>query len=396
VVSVGGQIEKADDAVIEGQQQAVDFAGLGLPHMEWLKKWVVHCVLKLRPLAPQVGWVWGVAGMFFLLYLLIALASPRAVLSCVEEMARRPATTFFVGLLTLMLAPLVFLVLAVTGIGLLVVPFVVAALVFAKLIGKVAFLEYFGGSVGRLFGAQVLSQPILSLLAGSALLALLYLVPVLGLLVLAVSTVWGLGVAVTVGFGSLRRETPARPASAPPPSPQAPMANFTAATPAAPVPAPMSVPSPAEGNVPGVPASGIAPTAPPAQPSEALTYPRASFWERMGAGFLDLILMSILGGLVGGPPQMFLVWLGYFAGMWAWRGTTLGGVVLNLKVVRLDDKPVTFPVALVRGLAAGFSTVVFFLGFFWIAWDKERQGWHDRVAGTVVIRVPRSTPLICL
>jgi uncharacterized RDD family membrane protein YckC len=39
---------------------------------------------------------------------------------------------------------------------------------------------------------------------------------------------------------------------------------------------------------------------------------------------------------------------------------------------------------------------VLFLGFLWIICDKEKQGWHDRIAGTVVIRIPRSVALICL
>ena len=130
--------------------------------------------------------------------------------------------------------------------------------------------------------------------------------------------------------------------------------------------------------------------------SEALTLARASFWERMGAAFLDVIIVSILGSLVGGPPQGFLVALAYFAGMWAWKGTTIGGIVLNLKVVRLDDQPVTFVVALVRGLAAAFSFIVLFLGFFWMIWDREKQTWHDKIAGTVVVRQPRGIPLVCL
>jgi uncharacterized RDD family membrane protein YckC len=130
--------------------------------------------------------------------------------------------------------------------------------------------------------------------------------------------------------------------------------------------------------------------------SEALTLPRANFWERMGAGFLDVILVSILGSFVGGPPLGFLVALAYFAGMWTWRGTTIGGIVLNLKVVRLDDQPVTFVVALVRGLASSFSVIVFFLGFFWMIWDREKQTWHDKIAGTVVVRQPRGMPLVCL
>ena len=82
--------------------------------------------------------------------------------------------------------------------------------------------------------------------------------------------------------------------------------------------------------------------------------------------------------------------------MWAWRGTTIGGIVLGLKLVRLDGQRITFVVALVRGLAAAFSVVVLFLGFLWITWDRDKQGWHDKIAGTVVLRLPRGTPLVCL
>ena len=82
--------------------------------------------------------------------------------------------------------------------------------------------------------------------------------------------------------------------------------------------------------------------------------------------------------------------------MWTWKGTTVGGALLGLKVVRLDAQPVTFMVALVRALAAAFSIFFLFLGFLWIAWDREKQGWHDKIAGTVVVRLPRSVPLVCL
>ena len=116
----------------------------------------------------------------------------------------------------------------------------------------------------------------------------------------------------------------------------------------------------------------------------------------MGAAFLDMVIVGILGGIIGGPPQGFLVALAYFAGMWAWKGTTVGGVVLGLKVVRLDGRPVTFSVALVRGLGAALSVIVMFLGFLWIAWDPDKQGWHDRIAGTVVIRLPRGSSLVLL
>ena len=108
------------------------------------------------------------------------------------------------------------------------------------------------------------------------------------------------------------------------------------------------------------------------------------------------LLPRFLDLLVSDPTLTLLIALGYSAGMWAWKGTTIGGIVLNLKVVRLDDQPVTFAVALVRGLAAALSFVVVFVGFFWMIWDREKQTWHDKIAGTVVVRQPRGMPLVCL
>jgi uncharacterized RDD family membrane protein YckC len=130
---------------------------------------------------------------------------------------------------------------------------------------------------------------------------------------------------------------------------------------------------------------------------EALAYPRAGFWERMGAGFLDLVLLSVISSIARrmGFHWFFLIALAYFSGMWAWKGTTVGGIVLGLKVVRVDGSPLAFIVALVRALAAGFSAVVLFLGFVWIAWDPEKLAWHDRIAGTAVVRLGRGTPLVC-
>ena len=390
VVSVGGVIDVDENATVEGEQQSV---GMALPDLGWLRDWFVHCVLKFRPLAPQVGWVWIVAGAFFLFYLLIAVALPRPVQACVDEITRRPATTFFMALLTKLLLPVVIVVLAATGIGILVIPFLLAALFFGALIGKVAFLEYLGQSLGRLFGVTII-KPVLGLIIGSVLLALLYMVPVLGLVVFAVSGLWGLGAAVTAGFGSLKRESADRSSNG--------GAAGTASA-AVPMPAPLSAPIAPVGD-PAMSASagegffaGTTPVPPPSvgpAVSEAYTQPRASFWERLGAAFLDMVLAGILCGFVGGPPLGFLVILAYFAGMWAWKGTTVGGIVVNLKVVRLDGQPVTLPVALVRGLGGAFSAVVLFLGFFWILWDKDRQGWHDKIAGTVVVRVPRGRSLV--
>ena len=259
------------------------------------------------------------------------------------------------------------------------------------------------GKILSLFGVTV-ARPVLALLAGFAVITMFYMVPLLSLLIYLLVGIWALGTAVTATFNSARKEVPPRPPYAPTgPAPTnappygttgfatPPSGNFsaTAETPA------------------GTTASAFTPMPPPpttAPVPEAYALPRAGFWERMGAAFLDVILVAFVVGFIAhsppgrffGPPMGLAVALAYFAGMWAWKGSTIGGTVLNLKVVRLDNQPVTFAVALVRGLASMLSFIVFFLGFFWIIVDRDKQAWHDKIAGTVVVRSPRATPLVCL
>jgi len=402
VVAAGGKVEIAEGAEVDRKPVEVDLSGLGLKRPEWLTQWVVNCALMFRPLSFRVGWIWAVAAGFTLLYFLIALLFPRPVQACVQELERRPATTFLLGLLTKVLLPLVLLILIVTVIGILVLPFVIAALFLGTIVGKTALIEWFGFKLSGLFGRPALLQrPLAGFALGILLITLLYLIPVLGALTSLVISIWGLGAAVTAAFGGLRREMPER-AAGPSPSYTAPVGGPVAAAMAMVGPSERLRSSPTEEqsqaepqrSAPGAASAATMPS--PSLPVTAeLAYPKASFWERMGAGFLDIVLVSILSSIVGGVPLGFFVALAYFAGMWAWKGTTIGGIVLGLKVVRMDGDVVTFPVALVRALAGGFSIVVLFLGFLWIAWDAEKQAWHDKIAGTLVLRLPRGTPLVC-
>ena len=381
VVGVGGGVEIADGATVLRRPVVVNVSGL---HLDWLKKWLVQCVLKMRPLTLQIGWVWAVAGIVFLLYLVIAAIFSRPVQLCVDELDRKPATTFLAGLLMILIFPVLTVLLIMTGIGVLFVPFLIAAWAVGFVVGKVAILEYLGGKIGGSLGARM--KPVLALLIGAIIITLLYLVPFVGVLTFGIISLWGLGATTTALGTRFRRERPVKPQAptTPPGSPATPpsvapsMANADAS-------------SQADATAPGPD-----PIVPPAHLPAALAFPRASFWERMGAAFLDIVIVSVLGSLAGGPPVGFLVALAYFAGMWAWKGTTVGGVVLKLQVVRIDGGPVTFLVAIVRGIAAAFSTVVLFLGFFWILWDRDKQGWHDKIVGTVVLRMPYSTPLVCI
>jgi uncharacterized RDD family membrane protein YckC len=424
-VSVGGKFNIADGAKIHGQKVNV---GLPIPfaNIEWLGKWLRYCAFEFRPLAPQVGFVWIIAGVFFLLYLFVAVVFRRPVQVCVDGLNQRPATTFLMGLLTKILVPVVVIILAVTGIGLIVVPFLMAALFFGAVVGKVAILEWLGMQIGGRLGSGF-QKPLMAFLIGTILLTLLYMVPILGLLTYTIFSVWGLGCAVTAAFSSMRREMPEKPTAPPPASGPPPVMTAMAA--AAPAPTagapgipPAIVPIGSAAGATESPGASAPVNPPPVMPqaqtftgvppaalpviSPVLSCPRAGFWERMGAAFLDMVAVGFITGIahrplgfmmsfLDGPPVFFIVSLAYFAGLWAWKGTTIGGIVLKLQVVRHDGGPLTFLVALVRGLAAAFSAVVFFLGFFWIGWDREKQGWHDKIAGTVVVRLPRSASLVC-
>jgi class 3 adenylate cyclase len=83
-----------------------------------------------------------------------------------------------------------------------------------------------------------------------------------------------------------------------------------------------------------------------------------------------------------------LLWVIYttvFVFLW---GATLGKLAVGLRVVSEDsmvEKP-KFPFALLRSVFF-FISFAFFLGFLWSIWDKKHRTWHDRVAGTVVIKV---------
>jgi uncharacterized RDD family membrane protein YckC len=140
-----------------------------------------------------------------------------------------------------------------------------------------------------------------------------------------------------------------------------------------------------------------APVAPPVVPAGALTlYPRATFLDRVAAIALDCILVAIAVQLLsfdrhdGWFPLMLLL---YHIGFWAWKGTTLGGIVVALRVVRTNGIELRPIDAVVRGLTAIFSVAALGIGVLWMLNDAQRQMWHDKIAGTLVVKVPRELAL---
>lgn len=100
------------------------------------------------------------------------------------------------------------------------------------------------------------------------------------------------------------------------------------------------------------------------------------------AGFAGLGALAVFALVV----VTFLVSLGYFPWFWANGGQTPGMRLFHLRVVRdRDGGPVGWGQAILRLIGYWIDGVVFYIGFIWIFVDSRRRGWHDLIAGTVVI-----------
>jgi len=381
VVAVGGRVTRDPHAIVHGQVQNVTFIG-AFSDLGWLQNWITNCLLFFRPLAfaPGLMWAWWIAIGFLVFYVLVALLFPRGVNKCVETLEQRPGYSILTALLTILCAPIVTVLLAITGVGIAVIPFLAVGLFVASLFGKVVMLAWLGRRLAKFFGSD---HPVLAVLIGGVILLLLYTVPVLGFILYKLTGWIGLGVVVYVLLAGMKREK------------------------AAVIPVPINPVTPAgEGsaNPPplGVPVTGAPVTAVPAL--AVATLPRAGFWIRMAALLLDVILVALLCSMLNGIftfgshvhirsdllPALAL----YGAVMWKLKGSTVGGIVCGLKVVRLDDREIDWGTAIVRALGCFLSLVVLGLGFLWVVFDDQRQSWHDKIAGTTVVRVPRGVSLV--
>jgi uncharacterized RDD family membrane protein YckC len=88
------------------------------------------------------------------------------------------------------------------------------------------------------------------------------------------------------------------------------------------------------------------------------------------------------------PAIVPLLVIAYNVGFWWLAGQTPGKWLLGIKIVPVEGGRLKVGRALVRCLAYLLSAVPFYLGFLWIL-GPARRGWHDRIARTEVIYVPR-------
>ena len=149
-------------------------------------------------------------------------------------------------------------------------------------------------------------------------------------------------------------------------------------------------------------------------------YKFAGFWRRLVAYLIDntiicivffvLFLIAMMAFFIGAASgessdwitdladptaissTVIFIWLfflvitiGYFTYFHGATGRTPGKMLLGLQVIGEDGTPLSFGIAFLRAVGYLVSGAILNIGFIWAAFDKRKQGWHDKIAGTVVI-----------
>ena len=393
-ILVGGPFEIDPGALFHGEQTEVQLNWL-LPMARSVGNVVGNTVLLARPMAPNLGWTWWLAGGLFVVNLMVLFVLPRPVAGSVEALNRGPLTAFLVGLSVLVVfGPFVVILLA-SGVGILLIPFLFCLALATLLVGKVTVYTSAGAQIVRQLGGSQ-ERPFLAFTIGSLGFLVAYLIPVIGFMALGLVIPLGVGAVILALCHALRAELGGdsngrRRGSGP-------GAGSSASTMASGGDSGEDEAGrPSIGNVDeGDSRLGARRDRDILGLAAGENGDRVGFWPRIVATLLDAVLVgtlfSILFGGDSGPGStrfLLLCWLVYHIVFWALRGTTVGGMIMGLRCVTLEGGDVRWGAATIRALGSIFSLVALFVGFFWASWSRERQSWHDIIAGTTIIRVAK-------
>ncbi len=430
IVAVG-EVPIVDPAASLEEHPQIFSLGPFSAYLEASREYLFQGVFLLRPFPPRIGWVWWFAAGFLLFHVLVVMVFPGATRTCMETLQAQPARSFLVGLVTCVLVGPVSLLLSFTMFA---PPLIWLAFFALCVFGRITVYAAAGAGFGRGVGARLLQNPLPAMVIGSVFFYVVYMVPILGFAVYWLVLPWGVGATLICMVEALRRErrppyavTPGAPAGPQPVRPSygslsaaagltsgvsgpathglvgdtgLPGAEASTASPDSVAGTPPPIPPSPAGHVPPsdpprIPnPPGPIPLA-PFSPMALSAAPRVGFWARLGAALIDLIVVGFVNQLVFGSFEAFWILLGaYHFGMWTWRATTLGGAVLGVRLIRLDGREVDWQTSLVRTLGSLVSLLPLGLGFFWVAWDDQVQSWHDRIAGTTIVRADRRMALV--
>jgi uncharacterized RDD family membrane protein YckC len=137
------------------------------------------------------------------------------------------------------------------------------------------------------------------------------------------------------------------------------------------------------------------------------------FWMRVWASIIDTVLMLVIiapvvswiygadywlsGEIIQGPADFLVTWVLPAVAVvlfWIYRQATPGKMAIGARIVdaTTGGKPTTGQL-IGRYLAYYVSTLPLLIGFIWVGIDQRKRGFHDMLAGTVVVRARRPEPV---
>ncbi len=406
-VLIGGPFEIDPEARFGGTFHEFPLTWL-LPAFDGLRQWFGGTLVLARPFGPNLPGVWWLVSGLFIVNLMVFLLLNRPTQCSVKALSGSPVTALLVGITVLLLLGPLLALLVFSGFGILLVPFVFCLALAALLVGKVAVYTVAGQTMLNQLGLKQVSVPLLGFALGSATFLVAYLIPIIGFMTLGLVLPVALGAVVVAGFQAFRGEGGgggALPDSGGASTVTLSSAGGTASETEKPSSAGLGASSgiaatPSTSGTLSGSGTGTDPAALGAETKSELfsdsdTFDRVGFWPRIAATLLDLVLFVVVFAVFvdGGGPGMerFVIffWLLYHCLMWRFFGTTVGGLILRLRCVTVDGESLSWGAALMRALVSVFSFVALLVGFFWASWGRDRQSWHDIVAGTTIIRMPR-------
>lgn len=124
----------------------------------------------------------------------------------------------------------------------------------------------------------------------------------------------------------------------------------------------------------------------------------AGFWIRLAAALIDTLIIGIPASILqfglifatGSKSMMYVVQLAvvvliiYMNGI---KGGTPGKLILGMRIVNEKGDYIGIPMAILRDIGKMLSTIILLIGYLMIAWDSRKQGLHDKIAKTFVVKV---------
>ena len=139
---------------------------------------------------------------------------------------------------------------------------------------------------------------------------------------------------------------------------------------------------------------------------QSVLYRLAELNTRALALFIDLVIISVIALIAYGVGMAFLGYSGsnsenlfipiylllfflassYFVILNGSTGKTIGKMIMGIRIISDDGGSIGFWRSFVRWIGYYVSAIFLFIGFLWSFFDQNSQAWHDKLAGTFVVK----------